>query len=339
MKIALNMIMKNEEIVLPRLLKSVCPLLDYYVVIDTGSTDNSKQVVKDFFDSKGIPGEIHDHPFVDFEDARNYALEKLKGKADYGLLIDCDEQLIFKDGFNKDEFKNQLSKFDLGSIMVTYGGSVFGRTTFVKASGPFKWVGKVHEVLVGDATTTSTSLPNVEVLVLPDGNSWSEGLREKYLKHAEILKKHAEETNEPRTIFYLAQSYKDAGEHDLAIEWYRKRVDMGNGFWEERYYSQFMLGILYQHTNKPYQETFFEYMKCSEIDLLRAEHLLNAIIILYNQGLIVSAYNLSLQVFEKFHNKNPYPSRLLFIDYQTYAIKIQDMHNLLIRLMKEKGLL
>lgn len=337
MKIALNMIMKDEEKVLLRLLNSVCPVIDTYVVIDTGSTDNSKKVVKDFFDSKGIDGVIYDHPFKDFEDARNFALSKLKDYADYGLLIDCDEELILKDNFNKDQLKEALVKADLGVIPVTYGSHRFGRTSFATSKKDLKWVGKVHEVLIGNNfIPSSINLDSIEVLVRPDGNSWSEGTREKYLKHAEILKKHVEETNEPRSVFYLAQSYKDAGENELAIKWYKKRVDQLNGFYEERYYAQFMVGLLYQTLNKPYIETFTEYMKCSLLDDLRAEHLLNAVIILYNNGHLEAAQSLCEQVFKKHHNKSPYPNRVLFLDYMTYDHKISNMLNHLNNLLAEK---
>ena len=64
---------------------------------------------------------------------------------------------------------------------------------------------------------------------------------------------------------------------------------MLNGFYEERYYSQFMIGILYERTNKPLNETLNEYLKCSELDDLRAEHILNAIIILQKLGDSISS--------------------------------------------------
>ena len=78
-KISLNVIVKNEEKVIERMLRSVAPMIDYYVVIDTGSTDRTKEIVKETMDSLGINGDIHDHEWVDFCTARNFALEKLAG--------------------------------------------------------------------------------------------------------------------------------------------------------------------------------------------------------------------------------------------------------------------
>lgn len=326
--IALNIIMKDESKVLLRLLNSVYKILDYYVVVDTGSTDDSKKIVKDFFDEKGIPGEIHDYPFVNFQDARNFALTKVKGKSDYGFWIDCDEQLILPANFDIIDFKNRLSKHELHTSVVKSGSHTFARRNFFKIKNNFKWVGAVHEILLCEDNITIGNFTDITTFVNYDGNSWREGEQKKFLKHAQILEAEVYKTNEPRDVFYLAQSYKDAGESEKSIWWYRKRAEMKNGFFEEVYYSQFMVGVLYQRMKKPYQDTLVEYLKCSELDDLRAEHLLNAIIILQNAGLWQTAYVLSCNAIEKYHGKSPYPSRLLFIDESTYAAKIMHAHNL-----------
>jgi GT2 family glycosyltransferase len=319
--------MKNESKVLKRMLESVSPIVDYYVVVDTGSTDDSKKIVKDFFDAKGIKGEIYDHPFVNFEDARNFALSKVKGKAEFGFWTDCDEQVIIKDGFNLDELKNLLSHNDIVMSNVLSGGSKFARRNFFRTDKAFRWQGKVHEILLCDEDIKISSYDKLEILVQHDGNSWTEGVKQKYLKHAEILEREVAKTNEPRDVFYLAQSYRDAVEPEKAIEWYKKRAAMTNGFYEERYYSQFMIGVQYQALNKPYSETIIEYLKCSELDTERAEHILNAIILLQNNGLWQSAYVLSKYAVEKFHGKLP-ANRLLFIHNDTYTTKLLLVHNL-----------
>ena len=62
-KIVLNLVMQDSSSVLIRLLTSVLPVIDSFAIVDTGSVDNSKEIVKNFFDSAGIPGEILDYPF------------------------------------------------------------------------------------------------------------------------------------------------------------------------------------------------------------------------------------------------------------------------------------
>lgn len=329
-KIWLNFIMKDEEKVLLRMLSSVNHIIDGCVCVDTGSSDESIEIVKQFFEQQGKPCEIYDHPFVNFSDARNFALSKLVGKEGYGFWIDCDEQLILSPSviLNVNSFKENL-KSDIHNVIVNLGDTSFARRNFFRIDKKFNWVGVVHESLEFDSKYTIGNLSDVKIHVNTDGNSWSEGHGKKYLKHAEIFLNEIKKTDKPnpRDVFYLAQSFKDAGENEIAIEWYRKRIDMKDGFYEERYYSQFMIGLLYDRLNKPLSETFFEYMKCSELDTSRAEHLLNAIIVLQRESLWQTAYTLSSFAINKYHNKNPYPNRLLFIDSNTYSSKLMNVHN------------
>ncbi len=331
MKVWLNFIMKDESAVLIRMLSSVNHIVDGCVCVDTGSSDNSKQIVSEFFALQGKPCEIYDHPFVNFSDARNFALSKLEGKEGYAFFIDCDEQLTVNTEviLDVDKLKNDL-KYDLHNIVVVLGDTSFARRNFIKIDKKFNWVGAVHEALEFDAKYSVGNITNAKINVNTDGNSWAEGREKKYLKHAEIFLNEINKTDNPnpRDLFYLAQSYKDAGQHEKAIEWYRKRADLQDGFYEERYYAQFMVGICHEIMGKPNRETFFEYMKCSELDTMRAEHILNAIIILQRENLFQTAYTLSLDAVNRFHNKNPYPNRLLFIDEGTYSGKLLNVHNI-----------
>jgi tetratricopeptide (TPR) repeat protein len=241
MKIALNMIMKNEVSVLPRVLKSVLPIIDSYYILDTGSTDDSVKLVKDFFDSHGIHGEIHvntecveiieGEPCFIYDKARNEALKLLKGKADFGFFIDCDEELTVSENFSREILKQTLSRYDLASITMI-SNIDYSRRCFFRVDKPFKWVGKIHEVLVCDDSINHVHLDFISAIVHKDE---TDNDTEKYKKHTLVLKKQVEETNSPRDVFYLANSYRDSGQWEKAIEYYRKRVDMLDGFYEERY--------------------------------------------------------------------------------------------------------
>lgn len=323
--IGLNIIMKDEAHVIERLLNTVHPILDWYTVIDTGSTDNSIQIVKDFFAAKGIPGEVWEHPFVDFEDARNFALEKIKGKADFAFMIDCDEELLIDKKFNLHKFKEDLSRHDWGSSMVQYNESRYGRPNFFRTDKGFKWIGKVHEYLYSPNAGTQLTIDGLTTVVHSDGASWADQ-KQKYLTHAAIFEKEVAANNDPRDVFYLAQSYRDAGENEKSIEWYRKRAAMTEGFFEERYFAQFMVGNLYSKTNKPFQDTLFEWLECSMYDNMKAEHLVNIIAELQNRNRWEAAYIFSKYAVDRFHKKNPYPNRILFLDNSTYENSILNLH-------------
>ena len=51
-KLALNMIVKNEEHVIKSTLECISKYIDYYIICDTGSTDNTKKFIKDFLIKK-----------------------------------------------------------------------------------------------------------------------------------------------------------------------------------------------------------------------------------------------------------------------------------------------
>ena len=56
--ICLNMIVKNESKIITRLFDSVYKIIDYYCICDTGSTDDTIDIIKEYFKGKNIPGEI-----------------------------------------------------------------------------------------------------------------------------------------------------------------------------------------------------------------------------------------------------------------------------------------
>ncbi|MEM7396959.1 MAG: glycosyltransferase, partial [Verrucomicrobiota bacterium] len=95
--ICLNMIVKNESAVIERCLRSLIPIIDYWVICDTGSSDDTRERVRKAL--KGIPGELHERPWIDFAHNRNEVLERSRGKADYLLFIDADMEAHFHEPF------------------------------------------------------------------------------------------------------------------------------------------------------------------------------------------------------------------------------------------------
>lgn len=109
-KLCLNMIVKNESKIIQRLLESVSSIIDSYCICDTGSTDNTKEIIETFFKSKNIPGKIVEEPFKDFGYNRSFALKACENmeNADYILLLDADMILSLNPKVNPIEFKRGL---------------------------------------------------------------------------------------------------------------------------------------------------------------------------------------------------------------------------------------
>ncbi len=243
--ICLNMIVKNETKVIRRCLESLKPMIDYWVIVDTGSTDGTQEMIKEFM--KDIPGELHERPWVNFGHNRNEALSLAKGKADYLLFIDADDALVITPKYKK-------SRLDKDSYMlnIKYNGMTYGRTAVVKSCLDWKWVGVVHEVLVSPYAMSSEVLDDVTMLIIGGGDRSNDP--EKYLKDAALLEKALlEEPNHARYQFYLAQSYRDAEKPELALVHYEKRVEMG-GWDQEVFWSMYQIAQLQEKLKKPESE-------------------------------------------------------------------------------------
>src|SRR5215217_2805571 len=95
--IGLVMIVKNEAHVIERCLSSVRPILDYVLIVDTGSTDATREVIAAFLAREKLPGQVIDRPWINFAHNRSEALDALRDVSgiDYGFTIDADETLGF----------------------------------------------------------------------------------------------------------------------------------------------------------------------------------------------------------------------------------------------------
>lgn len=334
--VSLSIIVKNESRVILRMLETVWPILDRYLVVDTGSTDGTQDIIRGFFADKGIPGEVIDHEWVSFEDARNTALKAVQGKADFGFWIDADETLTIAPGFSPALFKRAMAPYDGANMKVFYGGQEYFRMQFFSTKKPWRWYGRLHEVLVCDEPTQCCIADGLTTVVHPDGNSWTtESLQSKYEGHAKILEDvvASDPNKDPRWYFYLAQSYRDANTPEnleKSIKWYRERMKFKEqGYWEEIYYSQLMVAAGMARLGKPEGEVIAEYLKCGSMNRLRIEHLMPLINMHHHRGDFESSYIYSSHAMKiAGKGRSPFPASSLFIDRRTYEFEILQLHML-----------
>jgi len=244
----LNMIVKNETKTLPTLFKSLHKVIDYYVILDTGSTDGTPELIKKEMNNYGIKGDVHLGEWVNFGHCRNEALKLAVGKADYILIIDADEELNYKNPYF---FKTLI--YDCYNLSRKYGSTEYYLPAIINIKNNnelgWEWKGVVHNYLeCKKKNITGQDVPIEEVFILSHihGGAKSHGVtsEEKYLRDAKLLEEELKKNpNDTRSQFYLAQSYRDAKLVDKAIEHYQKRAEMG-GWIEEVYYSKLRVGRL-----------------------------------------------------------------------------------------------
>src|SRR5215467_7415772 len=95
--LCLNMIVRNEAPVIARCLASVRPIIDYWVIVDTGSTDGTQEAIRTLM--ADLPGELHERPWRNFAHNRNEALNLAQSHGEYVLWIDADDMLELEPQF------------------------------------------------------------------------------------------------------------------------------------------------------------------------------------------------------------------------------------------------
>jgi glycosyltransferase involved in cell wall biosynthesis len=248
--LCLNMIVKNESKIITRLFDSVLPIIDSYCICDTGSTDNTIQIITDYFQSKNIPGKIVEEPFKNFCYNRTFALTSAIGMSDYLLLLDADMILEVKN-FNK----NDLIKCDNYHILQGNDNFYYLNMRIIKNNGLYKYVGVTHEHIDTPSNSTSKLLEKNELFIRDIGDGGAK--HDKFERDIKLLTEGIlEEPNNARYHFYLGNSYHDLGRFNEAIEMYKKRIEFG-GWREEVWYSYYRIGLCYKHMGNLAQAFFY----------------------------------------------------------------------------------
>ncbi|MDR9852234.1 glycosyltransferase family 2 protein [Paenibacillus sp. VCA1] len=223
--ISLCMIVKNEEKTLERCLSSVQKAVDQMIIVDTGSTDRTKQIARKFTRC------VFDFEWVDdFAAARNFAFSK--AEMDYILWLDADDVFKEEDLEKLLELKKTLSS-DIDSVTMKYNlafdehGNVTSslrRNRLVKRSNNFRWVGSVHEYL-----EVAGRIIDSDIAVTHCGDD-----RDRDRNLNIYMKRQANgEAFSPRDVYYFANELKDHRLFDLAAVYYRKFLEEGKGWVED----------------------------------------------------------------------------------------------------------
>lgn len=308
--ICLNMIVKNESGVIRRCIDSVRPLISHWVIVDTGSTDGTQQIVRDAL--AGIPGELHERPWKDFGHNRTEALVLAKGTAAYTLVIDADEELRLSP-----RFRMPPLICDSYQIQTDYAGMSYPRTQLVKSALDWRYVGVLHEFVSCPDATTQAMIDGIVCIPHTDGARASDP--DKYKKDAAVLEAAlAAEPDNARYAFYLGQSHRDAEEPEKAIVAYERRIQMG-GWAEEVWYSMFQVARLQERLGQPESVVTMSYLRAYEFRPARAESLCELARYFRLAGKHALAY-----VFASVAHTTPRPADVLFMDETVYAWRAAD---------------
>ena len=338
--ICLNMIVKNESAIIERCLNSLVNQIDYWVIVDTGSTDNTQMIIKNFMMKHNVPGELIERPWVNFSHNRTEALELAENKADYVLLCDADMVLEVIDSNWKDKLTGNSSYLVIQKNNTLRYQNVRLINGRLKGNERFRYFGATHEYCDSiDGFNTPVSLTGIEFFDYADGGSKSD----KFTRDIKLLTDEINRLNSidnsldmnkqqlieegvlkrknkliQRCTFYLAQSWRDLDEYEKALETYEERVKLG-GWEEEVYYSLLQIALLKIKLEYSLEEVTQAFLSAYEYRPKRAESLYFLARHLRFKDKIKLAY-----IYASVAASIPQSDDRLFINYDIYVWKAKD---------------
>ena len=266
-KLCLNMIVRNEAPVIRRCLDSVRPIIDHWVIVDTGSTDGTQDIIREHL--RDLPGELHERPWRDFAHNRSEALVLARGQSDYTLIIDADDTLEMAPFTALPALTNDSYTIEIGDT-----GTVYHRPQLVRSKLPWRYEGVLHEYLTCDEAGPSGQLSGIRMRRNHDGARRKDP--ETYWRDASVLEAALQTETSPflraRYRFYLAQSYRDCEDWERSLNNYLVRSDLG--FWQEEVFiSLYCAAQMKERLGHPDQEVIDAYLGAADALPTRAEAL------------------------------------------------------------------
>jgi tetratricopeptide (TPR) repeat protein len=316
------MIVKDEATVITRAFDSVKHIVDYYVICDTGSTDDTIQVMKDYWKENKLKGEVHEHPWVHFGHNRTEAFKLARGKCDYIMTLDADEVFCpIKEGEAVlTSIVKKLPSFQADSISVpcVYGRLQYLRSQFFKDGLDWYWDQPVHEYAKSMSASTTAVLKDVCIHPTPEGARAR--TTNVYHKDALVFEKWLlDNPYDDRSWFYLAQSYRDAKKYDKALEAIDKAIEYTT--WDEQLFQCYLRKArLLVLSGKEVVTAVGYFLKAYDLRPIRAEPLHDLLQYYQRAG----EYNSAVLVGEKAITI-PFPSdEILFVERDVYTWRIKD---------------
>jgi len=258
MKICLMMIVKNEESTITRCLTSINQWISEYIIIDTGSTDQTKDKIAEVM--AGIPGRIIDQRWVNFGYNRSELVSLIPDTCDYALLLDADMTVEVNS-----ELLGEIPDSDVMMLKVA-SSHEYRMPYLIKRGAAYRFVGSTHEYLDADRNLSRATFDGFTIHHHADGGSRSDKFeRDEKLLRMDLIS----DPNNSRVHFYLGQTLRDLGKVQESIKHYQKSKEL-SGWIEERYISALETGKLYSALGDT-PAALNQYLHAIELNPSRAE--------------------------------------------------------------------
>ena len=284
--------------------------IDYWIISDTGSSDNTIDVITETFKSLNVPGKFHNKDWKDFSTNRNYVIEEAEKVSNFLVFFDADDKVT-------GNFK--LPKLSKDAYLMRFGPDfVFHRIFIVNTKHKWRYKGILHEYIVCDSPYFSQVTISGNYYVVPGTHGCRSKDPMKYLNDALVFEKALATNNSPKDLvgrynYYCAQSYKDCGNMERAMEFYKKTIN-SNGWVQEKYIACHMLGNYYKE--RDVNKAIMYYTKSRNYDPTRVECTLEL-------SRLIDDVKIRFKILTSIEPSsiaNPVSEKYLFIDIPTHNV-------------------
>lgn len=297
-KLGLAMMVKNEHLRLEISLNSLINIVDCLIIFDTGSTDDTIEILQNFSKTHNIPLHLKQGEFTDFATSRNVLLEFADPFADFLLLMDCNDELqngpYLRKFVNSEVSPRCIAWLLLQSWFSGHQTDQYENIRLIKTKHDFIYKEPVHEYIHSkkwDNSQKDFDAPAslYKVVLYQDRTQDDDKTGKRFIKDLPILQNCVKKNpNNARAVFYLAQTYMCLRNIRMGYKMSKIRVAMG-GWSEEVYHSYMRLGDCAFALNAPWEECFLWYTKAFDC-IPRVEPLLRILIHYENKGNFFSAF-------------------------------------------------
>jgi hypothetical protein len=319
--LGLVMIVKNEAHGIRPTLESFKPFIDHWTILDTGSTDGTQDLIRETL--AGIPGRLHEEPFVDFATSRNRALELHGAATTFTIMPDSDDHLV--QGEQLRAFVEAQARDDGQAAYLANlnrGDLSYWLPIVLRAAGGWRYHGVVHE-FVGPTSGSgfaTVKIPGPRIVQDRPPQQSKTASRARWTRDLELLTAAViARPRDPRTLFYLAQTYECLSQPEEALTVYARRIAVG-GWHEETFEAHLRSAKILQTLARPWPEVQQAYLEAHRVDPTRAEPLFKIAEYWYGKQAHPLAYLFGLRASEL-----PRPSATLFVDEEVYTWKAADL--------------
>lgn len=268
--IALLLMCKNETKRIHVTLESIIGFVDSIVIYDTGSTDNTIDILTKFSKKHNIPLRLKQGEFIDFSTSRNVSLNFADSfdDIDYILLLDVNDELrggkelrILAEQF----LDKPNSAFLLCQEWWSGQYDKYYNIRFIKSRKGWRYRGRIHEYFKQEIEDGADKIRIDDNVILYQDRTQDDDKSSKRFSRDKILllEDHKDNPTDSRTLFYLAQTCSCLNDSEDALYYYKLRTEL-EGFWEERFQAFYRCGITSERLNHPWYDCMTWYMKAFE---------------------------------------------------------------------------